>query len=303
VAQAVQTPKLDPTAPGDDAAALVAAAQLSWLNRAWAMLTRRDGRAPVWFELLVAAWLLWIYDQINDLAPLRRLEALHNAANVLAFERSINLSPELSLDHWVVSHATLGLVFSYYYVSAHFFVTFGLLAYMWWKRPAIYRPMRTQLVLINVIGLIVFWRFPVAPPRMLISDGFRDIIAMTRAVGDFHTGGLAKDADQYAAMPSLHIAWAAWSSLVAWRLFTSRAIRVLAVLYPFMTAFVVLATGNHFLLDVFAGAATMALAVLLELAAARWLPTYRRRRERHRYGAARGARAALAEGSGLGGGS
>ena len=158
------------------------------------MLTRRDGRAPVWFEVLVAAWLLWIYDQINDLAPLRRLEALHNAANVLAFERSINLSPELSLDHWVVSHATLGLVFSYYYVSAHFFVTFGLLAYMWWKRPAIYRPMRTQLVLINVIGLVVFWRFPVAPPRMLISDGFRDIIALTHAVGDFHRRLLAKAA-------------------------------------------------------------------------------------------------------------
>ena len=242
------------------------------------IFTRADGRAPVWLEAIVVLWLLWLYDRINDLAPLRRIAALHNAASVLALERSLNLSPELALDRWVASHATLGLVLSYYYVAAHFFVTFGLLAYLWWRKPRAYRPLRTQLVIINLIGFVVFWLFPVAPPRMLALDGFRDIIAITGAVGDFHTGALATTADQYAAMPSLHIAWASWCAVVVWSVFKSRIARGLALCYPFVTAFVVLATGNHFLLDVFAGAVVAAAAVTIEYAAARWIPAYRRRR-------------------------
>jgi hypothetical protein len=152
------------------------------------VFTRRDGRAPVWVEAIVVLWLIWLYDQINNLAPLRRIAALHNAASVLALERSLNISPELGLDRWVASHATIGLALSYYYVSAHFFVTFGLLAYLWWRKSHSYRPLRTQLVIINLIGLVIFWLFPVAPPRMLASDGFRDVIAITGAVGNFHTG-------------------------------------------------------------------------------------------------------------------
>jgi hypothetical protein len=242
------------------------------------VFTRADGRAPVWLEAIVVIWLLWLYDQINNLAPLRRIVALHNAAAVLALERSLNISPELGLDRWVAAHATLGLILSYYYVSAHFFVTFGLLAYLWWRKSRDYRPLRTQLVIINLIGLAIFWLFPVAPPRMLASDGFRDIIVLTQAVGDFHQGGLASTADQYAAMPSLHIAWATWCCVVVWRVFSSRIARAVAVAYPFVTAFVVIGTGNHFLLDVLAGALVTATAVGIEVAAARWIPAYRRRR-------------------------
>jgi hypothetical protein len=246
------------------------------LRLAARIFTRADGRAPVWLEAIVVLWLLWLYDAINNLAPLRRIVALHNAASVLALERSLNISPELALDRWFASHATLGLFLSYYYVAAHFLVTFGLLAYLWWRKPRTYRPLRTQLVVINLIGFVIFWLFPVAPPRMLASDGFRDIIAITGAVGDFHTGALATTADQYAAMPSLHIAWASWCAVVVWSVFKSRIARGLALCYPFVTAFVVLATGNHFLLDVLAGAVVAAAAVTIERAAARWIPAYRR---------------------------
>jgi hypothetical protein len=242
------------------------------------IFTRRDGRAPVWLEAIVVVWLLWLYDQINNLAPLRRIVALHNAASVLAFERSLNISPELGLDRWVADHATIGIVLSYYYVSAHFFVTFGLLAWLWWRKSKAYYPLRTQLVIINLIGLAIFWLFPVAPPRMLHWDGFRDVIAITAAIGDFHQGALASTADQYAAMPSLHIAWASWCCVVVWRMFKNKIARGLALAYPFVTAFVVIATGNHFLLDVLAGAMVTFSAVMVELAAARWIPAYRRRR-------------------------
>ena len=64
-------------------------------------------------------------------------------------------------------------------------------------------------------------------------------------------------------MPSLHMAWAAWCTLVVWRMYRSMWLRGLALLYPCMTVLAVLATGNHYVLDVLAGLATLALAMLI----------------------------------------
>jgi diacylglycerol O-acyltransferase / wax synthase len=116
-------------------------------------------------------------------------------------------------------------------------------------------------VLVNVLAFVVFWRFPVAPPRML--PGFVDVVASTHAIGSWHTGALASQANQLAAMPSLHIAWAVWCTVVVWRISQRRWLRALAVVYPFVTGFAVLSTGNHFVLDIVAGLATITLSLLL----------------------------------------
>jgi diacylglycerol O-acyltransferase len=116
-------------------------------------------------------------------------------------------------------------------------------------------------VLINVLGFVVFWRYPVAPPRML--DGFTDVVAASHTVGSWHTGALASNANQLAAMPSLHIAWAAWCAVAVWRLTGRPAIRALGVAYPLLTGFAVLATGNHYVLDILGGAILTAVAVAI----------------------------------------
>jgi hypothetical protein len=97
---------------------------------------------------------------------------------------------------------------------------------------------------------------------MLLSKGFTDVVASTHAFGSWHTGSLATEANQFGAMPSLHIAWAVWCTLVLWQLSSRTWVRALALLYPCLTFFAVLATGNHYLLDVLAGLATFALALM-----------------------------------------
>jgi hypothetical protein len=216
-----------------------------------------------WTEALVIVWLCWVYDAITNVAPLRLGAALSNAEGVLNLERSLSIAPELRLDRWLATHHTLGLVVSDYYDNAHFIVTLGLLGWLWWSRVDLYRPLRNVLVLTNVIAFAVFWLYPVAPPRMLTQDGFSDVVAATRAFGSWHTGALASAANQLAAMPSLHMAWAAWCTLVVWRMYRSVWLRGLALLYPCMTVLAVLATGNHYVLDVLAGLATLALAMLI----------------------------------------
>lgn len=243
-------------------------------------LPRIHARTRWWAEALTIAWLCWVYDAITNLAPLRLHAALAHGRELMSVERSLGIDPERALDRWLAGHHTLGVLLSYYYDNAHFVVTLGLLGFVWWRRADVYRPLRNALVLANVIGFAVFWLFPVAPPRML--PGFVDVVAASHTLGSWHTGSLASAANQYAAMPSLHIAWAVWCTIAVWRISERAWARALAVLYPFVTAFAVLSTGNHYVLDVLGGLATIACAAalvrLLEDSSRRTGPRLRRGR-------------------------
>jgi hypothetical protein len=221
-----------------------------------------------------------VYDTMTDLAPVRVHAALAHARGVLSLEQALYIAPEHALDKWLAAHHTLGVILSNYYDNAHFIVTFALLGWLWWRGAATYRPLRNTLLLINVLAFIVFWRYPVAPPRML--PGFSDVVASSGAFGSWHTGSLASHANELAAMPSLHIAWAAWCTLAVWRVSERSWVRGVALLYPCLTTIAVLATGNHFTLDVVAGLLTFAVSVALVRLAER----------RFRQGDGGGARAA-----------
>ncbi len=248
------------------------------LRRAWLRVARRaDGRAPLWIELAVCGWLFWLYDVINNFAPIRQLLAVRNAMGVLSLEHSLHLDPELVLNRWLAGHDALAVPASYYYFFAHALVTFALLAWLWWSSPTLYARLRTQLVIINLIAFAVFWRYPLAPPRMFAGLGYQDVVATSHAFVSWHSGALVHDADQLAAMPSLHVAWAGWCGIAIWQLRRRRAVAALAIAYPLLTSFVVVATGNHYLLDVFAGFASVLTALALQRALGRVLAVRRRK--------------------------
>jgi hypothetical protein len=248
------------------------------LRLAWRRVTRRvDGRAPLWIELAVVAWLFWLYDVINNFAPLRQALALRDATGVLSLERSLHLDPELALNRWLAARGALAFVASSYYFFSHAIVTFALLAWLWWSAPALYRRLRTQLVIINLIAFAVFWRYPLAPPRMFPNLGFVDVVAASHAAVSWQSGALVHEANQLAAMPSLHFAWAAWCGIALWQRYRRRAAALLAIVYPLLTAVVVIATANHYLLDVLAGGASVLAALGLQHALEHLLAIRRRR--------------------------
>ncbi len=229
----------------------------------------RPGRArpSLWSQLAVVAALLWLYDAINNLNPLRHATALAHGAAVLHAELWLHLDPELRLNRWLAGHASLGRFLGDYYDTAHFVVTLVLLGWVWWRYAPRYRFLRNTLVGINVIGFAVFWLYPVAPPRML--PGFVDVVAVTHSLGGWSTGALASQANEYAAMPSLHIGWAIWSAMAVWSFRRDVLSRALAGAYVVLTALVVMATANHYFLDVVAAAAAAAVSALVAWAWAR----------------------------------
>jgi membrane-associated phospholipid phosphatase len=166
------------------------------------------------------------------------------------------------LNTWLAAHHVLSEIVVFWYVNVHGAVTFAVFGWLWWRRPDLLPSLRTALVIITAVGLAVFWALPVAPPRMLIADGYVDLVAAAHHVPVWQSGWTALDANQLSAFPSLHIAWAVWAAIAVWRMSPRLWLRGLAVAYPLVTMFAVMATGNHYLADGVIGAGVTALAVL-----------------------------------------
>ena len=223
-------------------------------------------RRPSWWtQVLVIGFFLWAYDAINNLSSLRRASALAHGAAIFRLEQRLHLDPELSLNHWLASHLSFGRALADYYDTLHFFVTLGVLFWVWWRHSSHYRLLRNTLIGTNLIGFAVFWLYPVAPPRMLASAGFVDIVSVTHAVGAWSTGALASQANEYAAMPSLHVAWAIWCALAVWTVRRDAVSRTIAIVYVVVTSVIVIATANHYLLDVAAGVLTASVSLTFAL--------------------------------------
>jgi membrane-associated phospholipid phosphatase len=216
-------------------------------------------------ELLVVLLLLRAYDLVRGHAEVRELAALHHGQQLLDVERWLHIDIELSANLWTTQQTALSLVASYWYQFAHLTVTLGVLVWCWWRRARSYRRARNALVLTNVFGLIIFLVYPAAPPRFLPGFGFVDAVA-NAGFGATHGGPVT--ADQFGAFPSLHLAWAVWTAVVAHRLVRSKTLRRLWLCYPLITALVVVVTGNHYLLDIVAGS----LIALVTLAIAHRIP-------------------------------
>lgn len=211
-------------------------------------------------ELLIVVCLVKVYDYIRSFEAARETSALRHGMAVLDLERFLRLDWELGANLWLAGHRLLESTAIWWYQLTHIGVTLTVLVVCYVRAPQHYRPARNALVATNVVGLLVFLVLPVMPPRLLPGEGFVDSVA-DAGFGASHTGPVP--ADQYAAMPSLHLAWATWVAIVVITLLAGRRWRWFAVLYPMTTATAVVVTANHYVLDVVAGvlvATTAALA-------------------------------------------
>lgn len=201
-------------------------------------------------ELLVVFLLLSVYDRVKALEDLRIRASLRNGRDVLAVEHWLGLDLESPANQWLSLHETTSTLLVWWYQYSHISGTMAVLTccYLWF--PQIYRSARNSLVLINCVGMLVFVVLPVMPPRLLPHMGFVDSVAVA-GFGSSH-GGPVEPA-QFAAMPSLHLAWATWVALVAVAMLRSKSRRGLVFLYPVVTAVAVVTTANHYVLDVVAG--------------------------------------------------
>jgi membrane-associated phospholipid phosphatase len=211
-------------------------------------------------ELVVVLVLVRVYDLVRAQAAVRAEPARRNGEGLLSAEHLLRLDWEAAANRWLTGHHGLSRAAAYWYQFAHLSVTLSVLAICYLVRPALYRPARNALVGTNVVGMAVFFLYPVMPPRLLPGHDFVDSVA---GAGFGTTHGGPVPANQFAAMPSLHLAWAMWTGLVVAALLrgtrANRGLRLLGPCYVALMAVVVVVTANHFLLDVVAGIAVALL--------------------------------------------
>ncbi|MDQ1687311.1 MAG: processive 1,2-diacylglycerol beta-glucosyltransferase [Frankiaceae bacterium] len=211
---------------------------------------------PHWLgEVLVVLALVVAYDYLVDIVGARVGSALDRGAALLRLEGLLHIDVERTLDHITASSHALTVTLSSYYDLAHVSVTLAVLVAVYARFPQAYRRARNALVLINLIAFAVFVALPTAPPRLLPNSGFVDVVAASGTWGSWEqSSALAAHTNQYASVPSLHIGWALFVLLLVRSVTERRWPRRLAAGHLALTSFVILATGNHYVLDIAAGA-------------------------------------------------
>lgn len=226
------------------------------------------GRTYWWAEAVILISVYYLYTATRGVADSSESRAIQIGWDILHAQEALGLDIELGLNRWLQSVPVLAVICCYYYATLHFIVTPGVLFWMHRRHPGVYSRVRWTIVFTTLICLVGFFLFPTAPPRLLPGAPYTDTMAYFENWGWWSGNasaapdGLDGLANQYAAMPSLHCAWALWCGILLFRFARSRVVRVIGVLYPAATLFVVMATSNHYILDGFAGWAVLGVAAV-----------------------------------------
>lgn len=232
---------------------------------------------PLWFRELSGLLVGWVlFSALQGRAGHDHALAFANARSIQRLEQSWHLALEGGINHLLVAHVVLSELAGYLYAGV-LVAPILTLVWLFLRHRGQYVVARRVLVVMTAASLPFFWLFPVAPPRFA-QPGVVDVLAVHDILGGAGAGARAGDSlvNLYAATPSLHVAWACWTAFaihLALQADHPRSARW-AWGYAVLASVDVVATGNHYLVDVLAGA--LLFAVVLFVVAV--LPARRRRR-------------------------
>src|SRR5919197_1185858 len=211
----------------------------------------------IWFCFLAA------YQVARGLADRDPTRAFANGWRVIDVEQRLTGLRELTFQGWAESSHFLAELVSWTYWNSEFTVIGLALLWVYLRRNEAFTRFRNTILFANVLGLIGYVALPTAPPRFFTSIGFMDTLDQFGGLN--HGSGLVQlAANPYAAMPSLHAADALIVGVILASVIRNPFGKVLWLIWPLWVWFAVMATGNHFWLDVLAGVvlAVVALTVV-----------------------------------------
>jgi PAP2 superfamily len=232
------------------------------LPRGWGDLLR---------QILLFCGAYWLYRLVRGLTDGQATEAFAHAHELIGLERDLGLFFEPSVHAWAEGRAWVIDAASWMYVNSHFTITTLTLAFIYLRRNASFYFIRNMFLVAMGIALVGYAAFPTAPPRMLPEWGFTDSVAEFTNV-DPSTGGISALFNPFAAVPSMHFAFALMLAVPMFRMARRPVVKALWAAYPAAVTFVVIATANHWWFDAFTGALTAAAAAVAAVGFARARP-------------------------------
>jgi PAP2 superfamily len=202
------------------------------------------------------------YETVRGVAEGKAAVAFANANTVVDVEKATGTFFEADLQSALLGHQWLIETSNWLYMNTHFVITTAFLVWLYVFRNEAFYFVRNMFLVAMGLALIGYTLFPTAPPRLLPELGFVDTITDFSHVN--HDSALVKlFINPYAAVPSMHIAFALMIAIPAMRISRHLASKVVWALYPLLVLFVVIVTANHFWLDAAAGALVAAMAALI----------------------------------------
>jgi hypothetical protein len=211
-------------------------------------------RPNLLLELLLIRVTYAAYSQVRLVARGDRATAERHGHQIHSVEHALHIDIEHWFNHTVVGLPWLNHFLSFYYETFHFIVPLTILGVLYVRRPVDYRWARTALGFATLLGLLGFWLYPLAPPRLMPGFGFIDTVHGVQDFAKPDYGAMTAVTNQYAAMPSLHFGWSLWCGLVIAVLAPKWWMKVLGLLHPLFTVSAIVGTANHWVLDAVGGA-------------------------------------------------
>ena len=226
----------------------------------------REKRRRTWYyEVVLILAGYFVYSWVRGLVEGHEAAAYKHAYDVIRIERWLGIFHEKAINHFVAGQHWLAYICNYWYAIMHFLVIIVVGIWVYRSHPDWARQLRTAWYLMNVVAIFGFAFIPLAPPRLLNKPkyGFIDTVVDFHTWGSWGSKSVSKDANLYAAMPSMHIGWSLWVAIVVVLLARRTWVRVLGALYPVATLFVIVGTANHYFLDAVGGVVACLGGILL----------------------------------------
>jgi len=252
----------------------VAAAQHG--NGGWPTTILERAGWAIWrvvSRIAIILGILTVYSWFRKTYFIRPAElAYANALDIIELQRLLGIAVtrlEIPLQQRVLEHAWLIDFFNAYYrqFKPALYICVALCLLL---APARFGHIFRIFLLVTLIALPMYAIYPLAPPRLMGPYGFEFVDTLAVYGGAPSTSAGVSGANQFAAMPSMHIGWttiaAMWlaAAIPRWRIGL-----IVGMLHVAMMCVTVVVTGNHYVLDIVAGFAVAGAAVFV----ARFFPT------------------------------
>lgn len=215
-------------------------------------------------EVALVALGFLLYFLVRGAPADRTEDALRHARWIVDLERSLGMFVEPHVQEWVLSSGLLWRVMNFVYFWFDFPLIVGVGLFMFFRCRTHYTLLRDSLLLSGGIALVIYYTFPVAPPRYFPELGFVDTLEVYSNLS-YQAQSMQPFVNPYAAVPSLHVGW---SALLVYAVFraTPNALARWSVIAVFVLQSVaVVGTGNHFVFDGVAGLAVCAVGLAIAL--------------------------------------
>jgi PAP2 superfamily len=223
-----------------------------WLPNGWLDAIR---------QLALFAGAYYLYRIVRGFVDGQAGLAFENARTLVDLERSLGLFFEPGLQGWARGEEWLLWAANWMYVNSHFVVTTTFLIWLYIARNHAFYYVRNMFMVAMAFALAGYLAYPTAPPRFMPEWGFTDSVATF--VGEGAENSANALYNPFAAVPSMHVAFALMIAIPAFFLVRHRVVKALWAVYPAIVTFVVIVTANHFWMDAVLGAMVAAASASL----------------------------------------